>query len=67
VKIDFLQGMGKLGKRFVLLLDIDRVISADEGEFAREIAESAQAQAVPAAQALPPETAPAEPVPAARP
>jgi purine-binding chemotaxis protein CheW len=45
VKVDFLLGMGKLGKRFVLLLDIDRVISADEHEFAREVASGEQAQA----------------------
>jgi purine-binding chemotaxis protein CheW len=30
VKVDFLLGMGKVGKRFVLLLDLDRVLSADE-------------------------------------
>jgi purine-binding chemotaxis protein CheW len=39
VKVDFLLGMGKMGKRFVLLLDIDRVISADEKEFARDVAD----------------------------
>jgi purine-binding chemotaxis protein CheW len=38
VKVDFLVGVGKIGKRFVLLLDLDRVISADEREFAREVA-----------------------------
>jgi purine-binding chemotaxis protein CheW len=38
VKVDFLLGVGKLGKRFVLLLDLDRVISADEREFARDVA-----------------------------
>jgi purine-binding chemotaxis protein CheW len=37
VKIDFLLGMGKVGKRFVLLLDLDRVISADEKEFAQTL------------------------------
>jgi purine-binding chemotaxis protein CheW len=52
VKVDFLLGVGKLGKRFVLLLDLDRVVSADEREFAREIA---------AAEAAPtPEPRPAE-------
>ena len=30
VKVDYLHGVGKVGKRFVLLLDIDRVLSADE-------------------------------------
>jgi len=28
VRVDYLRGMGKVGKRFVLLLDIDRVLSA---------------------------------------
>ncbi|WP_242392319.1 chemotaxis protein CheW [Anaeromyxobacter oryzisoli] len=37
VRVDFLLGMGKVGKRFVLLLDIDRVISADEREFAQAV------------------------------
>ncbi len=52
VKVDFLLGMGKVGKRFVLLLDLDRVISADEKEFAREVA-AAPAEEVPAAQPAP--------------
>ena len=30
VKVDFLAGMGKLGKHFALILDIDRVLSAGE-------------------------------------
>jgi purine-binding chemotaxis protein CheW len=30
VKVDFLAGMGKLGKRFALILDIDRVLSTGE-------------------------------------
>ncbi len=34
VKVDYLLGVGKVGKRFVLLLDIDRVLSADEQEMA---------------------------------
>jgi purine-binding chemotaxis protein CheW len=34
VKVDYLVGMGKVGKRFVLLLDIDRVLSADERDLA---------------------------------
>ena len=44
VKVDFLLGVGKVGKRFVLLLDVDRVISADEREFAREVAGGAPAE-----------------------
>lgn len=30
VRIDFLKGLGKIGKKFVLLLDIDRVLTAEE-------------------------------------
>ena len=60
VKVDFLLGMGKLGKRFVLLLDIDRVISADEKEFAREVAAAEQAAPEEAA-ATAAEPRPAEP------
>ena len=30
VKVDYLQGMAQLGKKFALLLDIDSVLSADE-------------------------------------
>lgn len=30
VRVDYLQGMGKIGKKFVLILDIDRVLSAHE-------------------------------------
>ena len=40
VRVDYLRGMGKVGKRFVLLLDVDRVLAA---------AELAAAAAVPAA------------------
>jgi purine-binding chemotaxis protein CheW len=47
VKVDFLLGVGKMGKRFVLLLDLDRVISADEREFAREVATGAVPEEAP--------------------
>jgi purine-binding chemotaxis protein CheW len=30
VKVDYLRGMGRAGQKFLLLLDIDRVLSADE-------------------------------------
>jgi len=30
VKVDFLRGMGKVGKGFALILDLDRVLSAEE-------------------------------------
>ena len=51
VKVDFLLGVGKIGKRFVLLLDLDRVISADEQAFAQDLAAraaQAPAEALPA-------------------
>jgi purine-binding chemotaxis protein CheW len=37
VKVDYLLGMGKVGKKFVLLLDIDQVLSADEREMAASL------------------------------
>jgi purine-binding chemotaxis protein CheW len=30
VRVDYLRGMGKIGKKFVLLLDVDRVLAAPE-------------------------------------
>jgi purine-binding chemotaxis protein CheW len=51
VRVDFLTGMGKVGKGFVLLLDADRVLSASEAELA--------AQAAAAASGLPEAVAPA--------
>jgi purine-binding chemotaxis protein CheW len=30
VKVDYLQAMGKVGKKFVLLLDVDKVLAAPE-------------------------------------
>ena len=30
VRVDFLKGLGKIGKKFVLILDLDRVLSAEE-------------------------------------
>lgn len=57
VKVDFLLGVGKIGKRFVLLLDLDRVILADEKEFAREVASGAVEQ--PPGVAMPAEPEPA--------
>jgi hypothetical protein len=40
--------MGKVGKGFVLLLDVDRVVSASEAELAAQVA-AAAAPAAPAA------------------
>jgi purine-binding chemotaxis protein CheW len=39
VRVDFLMGMAKAGKGFVLLLDLDRVISAGERELVAQLAE----------------------------
>jgi purine-binding chemotaxis protein CheW len=47
VKVDYLQGMGRTGQKFVLLLDIDRVLSADETAVASQV----PATAVPPAAA----------------
>ncbi len=40
VRVDFLLGMAKAGKGFVLLLDLDRVISAGERELAAQLVEA---------------------------
>jgi purine-binding chemotaxis protein CheW len=47
VRVDYLTGMGKVGKGFVLLLDVDKVLSASEAELAAQVA--AAAAAAPAA------------------
>jgi purine-binding chemotaxis protein CheW len=60
VRVDFLVGMGKVGKRFVLLLDLDRVISADEKEFAQAVRDGVPVEApAPAAAIAVPFPAPA--------
>jgi purine-binding chemotaxis protein CheW len=43
LRLEYLLGMGKVGRRFVLLLDLDKVLSVDE----RELAEAAASQASP--------------------
>lgn len=57
VKVEFLLGVGKIGKRFVLLLDLDRVVSADEGAFAREVAGQEAPAPVPTPEARPADAA----------
>jgi purine-binding chemotaxis protein CheW len=52
VRVDYLTGMGKVGRGFVLLLDADRVLSASEAELATQAA-AAQAAASPAEEAQP--------------
>ena len=51
VRTDHLLGMAKVGRGFVLLLDLDRVISAGEKDLAAELAASAAAAAAAAAPA----------------
>jgi len=53
VRVDYLTGMGKLGKGFVLLLDLDRALSAEERDLAFR----------PPPEALPPRPAEAGAVP----
>jgi purine-binding chemotaxis protein CheW len=45
VKLDHITGMGKVGKGFVILLDIDRVLTASEADLAAATAAAAQANA----------------------
>jgi chemotaxis signal transduction protein len=37
VRGDYLKGLGKIGKKFVLILDIDRVLSAEDLPEAAEV------------------------------
>jgi purine-binding chemotaxis protein CheW len=41
VRIDFITGMGKVGKSFVLLLDAERVLSTSEADLAAQVAAAA--------------------------
>lgn len=41
-RIDFLHGLARHGKGFVLLLDIDRALAANEGELSAAIASAAE-------------------------
>jgi chemotaxis signal transduction protein len=63
VKLDYLTGMGKVGKGFVLLLDVDRVVSASEAELVTQAAVELPQEATPApaeaAEAPPPAAPPA--------
>ena len=38
VRVDYLQGLGKVGKKFVLLLDVDKVLAAPELRAAEALA-----------------------------
>jgi len=43
IRTDFLKGMGKAGKKFVLILDTDRVLSADELEIVASLQQTPEA------------------------
>ncbi|HSM91819.1 MAG TPA: chemotaxis protein CheW [Anaeromyxobacteraceae bacterium] len=45
VRVDFLHGLARHGKRFVLLLDIDRVLAAADAELSAAIAAAEQQEA----------------------
>ncbi len=45
VRVEYLVGMGKVGKGFVLILDLGKVLSAEEGELVHEVALEAAAAA----------------------
>ncbi len=43
LKTEFIKGMGNMGDKFVIILDINRVFSADDLAFAQSISEEAEA------------------------
>jgi purine-binding chemotaxis protein CheW len=57
IKVDYLQGMAQFGKKFVLLLDIDKVLSADEVQDLSAAATNAEKAEGDAAPPDPPEAA----------
>ncbi len=68
VRLDYLTGMGKVGKGFVLLLDVDRVVTASEADLAAQAAaiashasDASDAAAAPPAPPAAPPAAPAAP------
>ena len=58
VRVDCLLGMGRAGKKFVLLLDIDKLLSTDELAVAAQVAEAAAAEGEPQAPADEPASEP---------
>ena len=48
IRVDYLKGMGRAGKKFVLMLDIGRVLTADELLAATEIGDATGAEEAPA-------------------
>jgi purine-binding chemotaxis protein CheW len=57
VRVDYITGMGKVGKGFVLLLDADKVLSASEVELAAQVAAAAGSATMAAAAAVAPSAA----------
>jgi chemotaxis signal transduction protein len=57
-RIEYLTGVGKVGRAFVLLLDLDRVLSASEAELASSAAQDVAGCAPAASSAAPSSTAP---------
>jgi len=53
VRVDFLKGLGKLGKKFVLILDLDRALSDIELFAAGEVRDPSSKTPGPRAQAVP--------------
>jgi purine-binding chemotaxis protein CheW len=51
VRLDYLTGVGKVGRAFVLLLDLDRVLSASDAELAAQVAQGDAAAAAAAGPA----------------
>lgn len=55
VRVDYLRGLGKLGKKFALILDIDRILSADDLRAAASLEAAVSIEAAaPAPDAGPP-------------
>ena len=61
VRVDCLVGMGRAGKKFVLLLDIDKLLSVDELAAAAQVESGAPADAATWGDAAPESGTPAEP------
>lgn len=53
IRTDYLKGMGKAGKKFVLILDADRVLSADELQVVASLQEAAGSDPRPAEEREP--------------
>lgn len=58
VKLDHITGMGKVGKGFCILLDIDRVLTASEADLAAAAAATAQTSPEKLPEAKPAQAAP---------